>query len=119
MSSLSLPSPKKRMEPRFSDPLLWQFGSFLKTRHVVSLLQERRCESLTLQAFDTKAHAVSCEGRRDADFERIKAFTHAIARAKTKWLDDVYSSKQLHLRILGTRPDYQGVVPALSIAGGV
>lgn len=37
----------------------------------------------------------------------MKAFTDTIAKAKKKWFDDVYGGRQLHLRILGTHPDYQ------------
>ena len=51
--------------------------------------------------------AAGCEGRRDADPKRMEAFTDTISKAKKKWFDNVYGSDKLHLRILGTHPDYQ------------
>lgn len=60
------------------------------------------------QGFSTETHKGGCEDRRDADFERIKAYTNTIATARKKWFDDVYGARRLHLKMLGTHPDYQG-----------
>lgn len=56
---------------------------------------------------DSETRIAGCEGRRDADPKRMKAFTETISKAKKKWFDDVYGNDQLHLRIIGTHPDYQ------------
>ena len=37
----------------------------------------------------------------------MKAFTETLTKAKKKFFDDEYGTNQLHLRILGTHPDYQ------------
>ena len=108
MSSISLPSRWKRMESRFNELLLWQSGSFLKRKGTASSLWVRRSKSLTSQAFSTETHEAGREDRRDADFERMKVYANTIAPAKKKWFDDVYGARRLHLRILGTHPDYQG-----------
>lgn len=71
-------------------------------------LQVRRSVSLTSQPFDVQRQIGRYEDRRDANVQRIKAFTDTIVNAKKKWFDDVYGGKKLHLRILCTHPDYQG-----------
>lgn len=37
----------------------------------------------------------------------MKAFAEMITKTKKKWFDDVYGGKKLHLRNLGTHPDFQ------------
>lgn len=34
-------------------------------------------------------------------------YTETIQKASKKWFDDVYGNKRLHLKLLGTHPDYQ------------
>jgi len=37
----------------------------------------------------------------------MKAFRETLSKAQRKFFDKVYGNNQLHLRILGTHPDYQ------------
>ncbi|KAA6413004.1 MAG: hypothetical protein FRX48_02747 [Lasallia pustulata] len=48
-----------------------------------------------------------CEWRQDADPNRMEAFTEALIKAKQTYFDDVYGDSRVHLRVLGTHPEYQ------------
>lgn len=37
----------------------------------------------------------------------MKVYSETIMQARKKWFVDEYGSKKLHLRVLGTHPDYQ------------
>ncbi|KAF2761731.1 hypothetical protein EJ05DRAFT_183075 [Pseudovirgaria hyperparasitica] len=55
----------------------------------------------------TFTDVVKCAPRRDADPKRMDAFDNATLKAKTEYFDHVYGDQQIHLRILGTHPDFQ------------
>ena len=48
-----------------------------------------------------------CANRRDINLEHAKAFDKALSKAKSEFFDNRFGSKQLHLLILGTHPDFQ------------
>ena len=49
----------------------------------------------------------------------MKAFAETLTIARKEWFGDEYGTKQLHLRILGTHPDYQRRVLQHNTAHGV
>jgi GNAT superfamily N-acetyltransferase len=48
-----------------------------------------------------------CSDRRDANVPRMKAFINTLMKFKKENFDRWYGSKQLHLAVLCTLPDYQ------------